>query len=125
MQRCGECAGFPEASPSEIVWRTAERTAVPPPPLENDNLRNQLSEAMAAPFGKIEYLYVGTSDFERDLADYTNVLGAKGIWEPHAFGAKVASLRLCKGPQYLLADHRPAPSCLPVFEVPDLKATSN
>ena len=79
---------------------------------------------MAAPFGKIEYLYVGTSDFERDLAYYTNVLGAKVIWNRHAFGAKVASLRLCKGPQYLLADHRPAPSCLPLFEVPDLKATS-
>src|SRR3989442_458389 len=24
---------IPEASPSEIVWRTAKRTAVPPPPL--------------------------------------------------------------------------------------------
>ncbi len=79
---------------------------------------------MAPPFGKIEYLYVGTSDFERDLAYYTNVLGAKVIWNRLAFGAKVASLRLCKGPQYLLADHRPAPSCLPLFEVPDLKATS-
>jgi len=79
---------------------------------------------MAPPFGKIEYLYVGTSDFERDLAYYTNVLGAKVIWNRQAFGAKVASLRLCKGPQYLLADHRPAPSCLPLFEVPDLKATS-
>ena len=97
---------------------------VPPPPLENANRRNRLSEAMAAPFGKIEYLYVGTSDFERDLAYYTNVLGAKVIWNRHAFGAKVASLRLCKGLQYLLADHRPAPSCLPLFEVPDLKATS-
>src|SRR5256886_17683764 len=93
-----EYAGFREASPSEIVWRTAERTAVPPPPLENANLRNQLSEAMAAPFGEIEYLYVGTSDFERDLADYTNVLGAKGIWNSHALGAKVGSLPLWKGP---------------------------
>lgn len=36
----------------------------------------------------------------------------------------MASLRLCPGPQYLLADHRPAPSCLPLFEVSDLKATS-
>ena len=79
---------------------------------------------MAAPFGKIEYLYVGTSDFERDLAYYTDVLGAKVIWNRHAFGAKVAALRLCEGPQYLLADHRPAPSCMPLFEVLDLKATA-
>jgi predicted enzyme related to lactoylglutathione lyase len=79
---------------------------------------------MAAPFGKLAYLYVGTSDFERDLAYYTDVLGAEVIWNRQAFGARVASLRLCKGPQYLLADHRPAPSCLPIFEVPNLKATS-
>lgn len=77
---------------------------------------------MAAPFGKLEYLYVGTSDFNRDLAYYTQVLGAKVLWNHHAFGAHVASLRLCDGPQYLLADHRPAPSCLPLFEVTDLKA---
>src|SRR2546428_12215119 len=104
MQRCRECAGFPEASPSEIVCRTAERTAVPPAPLENANLRNQLSEAMAAPFGEIEYLYVGTSDSERDLAYYTNGLGAKVILNPPALRAKGASPRLCKGPPYLLAE---------------------
>ncbi len=79
---------------------------------------------MAAPFGKLEYLYVGTSDFDRDLRYYTQVLGAKIVWNHHAFGAKVAALRLCEGPQYLLADHRPAPSCLPLFEVKGLKATA-
>src|SRR5437879_1951938 len=77
---------------------------------------------MAAPFGKLLYLYVGTSDFERDLEYYTKVLGAKVVWNQHAFGAKVAALRLCQGTQYLLADHRPAPSILPLFEVKDLKA---
>ena len=77
---------------------------------------------MAAPFGKLLYLYVGTSDFDRDLKYYTDVLGASVLWNHHAFGAKVAALRLCDGPQYLLADHRSAPSCLPLFEVQDLKA---
>src|SRR5207247_58374 len=77
---------------------------------------------MAAPFGKLLYLYVGTSDFDRDLKYYTAVLGASVLWSHHAFGAKVAALRLCDGPQYLLADHRSAPSCLPLFEVQDLKA---
>src|SRR5256712_13945676 len=77
---------------------------------------------MAAPFGKLLYLYVGTSDFDRDLKYYTNVLGAKVLWNHQAMGAKVAALRLCEGPQYLLADHRPAPSCQQLVEMKDLKA---
>ena len=77
---------------------------------------------MAAALGKLLYLYVGTSDFERDLEYYTKVLGAKVVWNQHAFGAKVAALRLCEGTEYLLADHRTAPSILPLFEVKDLKA---
>jgi catechol 2,3-dioxygenase-like lactoylglutathione lyase family enzyme len=79
---------------------------------------------MAPPFGKLGYLYVGTADFERDLAYYTKVLGAEVLWNYHKFDAHVAGLRLGEGPQYLLADHRPAPSCLPLFEVPDLKAAT-
>lgn len=79
---------------------------------------------MSAPLGKLEYLYVGTSDFDRDLEYYTKVLGAKVLWSYEEFGAKVAGLRLSEGPQYLLADHRPAPSCLPLFAVKDLKASA-
>jgi predicted enzyme related to lactoylglutathione lyase len=79
---------------------------------------------MAPPFGKLEYLYVGTSDFDRDLDYYTKVLGASVLWSYEEFGAKVAGLRLGEGPQYLLADHRPAPSCLPLFAVEDLKAAA-
>lgn len=79
---------------------------------------------MAAPFGKLEYLYVGTSDFNRDLEYYTKVLGANVLWSYEEFGAKVAGLRLGEGPQYLLADHRPAPSCLPLFEVKSLKVAA-
>ncbi len=79
---------------------------------------------MAPPFWKLAYLYVGTADLDRDLAYYTEVLGAKLLWNYHEFGAKVAGVRLCEGPQYLLADHRPAPSILPIFEVGDLRATT-
>jgi hypothetical protein len=79
---------------------------------------------MAAPFGRLAYLYVGTSDFKRDLEYYTDVLEAKVLWNYNEFGANVAGLRLSDGPQFLLADHRPAPSCLPLFEVKDLKATA-
>ena len=79
---------------------------------------------MAAPFGKLAYLYVGTGDLDRDLEYYTKVLGGTLLWNYHEFGAKVASVRLCDGPQYLLADHRSAPSVLPIFEVGDLKTTA-
>ncbi len=79
---------------------------------------------MSPPFSKLAYLYVGTSDFDRDLTYYTKVLGAQLLWDYKEFGARVAGLRLCDGPQFLLADHRPAPSCLPLFEVSDLKAAA-
>ncbi len=40
------------------------------------------------------------------------------------FGAHVAAFRIGGGPLLLLADHRPAPSCMPVYEVDDLKNAS-
>jgi catechol 2,3-dioxygenase-like lactoylglutathione lyase family enzyme len=78
---------------------------------------------MAAPLGKLEYLYIGTADFDRDCAYYEKVLGAERVWAFHAFGARVAAFRACQGPLFLLADHRPAPGCMPVLAVADLEAT--
>jgi hypothetical protein len=77
----------------------------------------------ATPLGELKYLYVGTAHFDEDLAYYRDVVGAELVWNRHRFGAKVAALRLAKGPLFLIADHRPAPSCLPVFAVPDIEAT--
>jgi predicted enzyme related to lactoylglutathione lyase len=78
---------------------------------------------MAPPLGELKYLYVGTADFEGDLAYYRDTLGAEVVGNFAAFGARVAALRLAKGPLWLIADHRPAPSCMPVFAVEDLEAT--
>ena len=78
---------------------------------------------MTPPLGTLEYLYVGTADFDRDCAYYANVLGAERVWAFHAFGARVAAFRVCRGPLFLLADHRPAPACMPVLAVDDLEAT--
>jgi predicted enzyme related to lactoylglutathione lyase len=77
---------------------------------------------MTAPLGTLEYLYLGTADFGRDCAYYERVLGARRVWAFHAFGAKVAAFRVCAGPLFLLADHRPAPSCMPILAVADLRA---
>jgi predicted enzyme related to lactoylglutathione lyase len=76
------------------------------------------------PLGRLEYLYVGTSDFDADLAFYRDTLGAQLVWSFREFGARVAALRLGEGPLFLIANHRPAPSVLPIFAVDDLDATA-
>ena len=80
------------------------------------------NEHPAPPLGDLKYLYVGTSRFDDDLAFYRDVLGAEEVWNFAEFGARVAALRVAAGPLLLIADHRPAPSCLPVFAVEDLDA---
>lgn len=74
------------------------------------------------PLGRLAYLYAGSADFDADLAYYRDVVGAEVVWNFSAFGARVAALRLAEGPLWLVADHRPAPSVLPVFAVGDLDA---
>ena len=76
----------------------------------------------APPLGDLKYLYVGTSRFDEDLEFYRDVLGAEEVWNFEEFGARVAAFRVAAGPLLLIADHRPAPSCLPVFGVDDLDA---
>jgi hypothetical protein len=83
-----------------------------------DRMRND-----TGPLGELRYLYVGASDFDLDLAYYRDVLGAEVVWHFEEFGARVAAFRVASGPLLLIADHRPAPSCLPVFGVADLDAT--
>lgn len=76
------------------------------------------------PLGTLKYLYVGTGHFDEDLAYYRDVIGAKMVWNFTAFGARVAAFRIARGPLFLIADHRSAPSCMPVFAVDDLDATT-
>jgi Glyoxalase/Bleomycin resistance protein/Dioxygenase superfamily len=76
-----------------------------------------------APLGELKYLYLGTSRFDEDLHYYEAVLGAEKVWHFHKFGARVAAFRVAEGPLLLIADHRPSPSCLPVFAVGNLKTT--
>lgn len=75
---------------------------------------------MTPPLGSLKYLYVGSKSFDADLAYYRDVIGAEVVWSFCRFGARVAALRLGEGPLWLIADHRPAPSVMPVFAVGDL-----
>ena len=78
----------------------------------------------ASPVGRLRYLYIGTSNTQRDADCYTKVQGAQKLWDVSSFGTRVAALRLGEGPLILLADHRPAPSCIMIYEVDDLKRAS-
>ena len=78
---------------------------------------------VSTPFGKLRFLYVGSSDVERDLDYYEKVLGSRKVWDHTAFGTRVAAVEACDGPLLLLAGHRPAPSVLPIFQVENLKTS--
>ena len=76
------------------------------------------------PLGILRFLYVGSTDVKKDLEYYTKVIGATKVWDFTNFGTRVAAVRVCTGPLLLLAGHRPAPSCLPVFQVDNLKISA-
>ncbi len=73
---------------------------------------------------ELRFLYVGTSDTERDLATWLALPGARLRWRFQHFGADVAAVDLSTPgtPVVLLADHRPAGSVLPIYAVDDLDA---
>ena len=57
-------------------------------------------------FLAIDYLYIPARDIEASLRYYTGQLGGELVWKIHAFGARVAAIRLsATGPLVLLADH--------------------
>jgi predicted enzyme related to lactoylglutathione lyase len=69
---------------------------------------------------RLVYLYVGSRDVGSDLTFYLGQLGGELVWRFQAGGAEVAAVRLGAGPLVLLADHRDAPSVLPIWAVDDL-----
>jgi hypothetical protein len=69
---------------------------------------------------QLRYLYVGSSDTERDLAAWLAVPGASLRWRFQHFGADVAAVDLGSAPAVLIADHRPSATILPIYSVDDL-----
>ena len=75
--------------------------------------------------GPPAYLYVGVDDVDAALEFYERALGAEFLWHFRRFGTEVAAVQVsADGPLVLLAAHRPMPSCLPIWTVPDLDAAS-
>ena len=83
-----------------------------------------MDRATDALIGPLKYCYVGTSNPQKDIDYYTNVLGARKIWNRSRFGTRVAALRFGDGPLLLLAGHRPAPSCILIYQVDNLERIS-
>jgi catechol 2,3-dioxygenase-like lactoylglutathione lyase family enzyme len=80
-----------------------------------------MTDAAAAAPGELAYLYMGTDDVDASLAFYTEALGAQLVWRFRAFATDVAAVRFgADRPFVLLAEHRPTPSCLPIWSVSDL-----
>lgn len=71
---------------------------------------------------RLRFLYIGSSDVERDLVAWLGLPGARLRWRFRHFGADVAAVDLGQPPLVLLADHRPAGTVLPIYEVDDLEA---
>jgi hypothetical protein len=73
----------------------------------------------------LRFVYVGTDDTERDLAAYLAIPGARLRWRFQHFGADVAAVDVGGPPVLLLADHRPAPSALPIYAVDNLETATD
>jgi hypothetical protein len=71
---------------------------------------------------ELRFLYVGSSNTERDVATWLALPGARLRWRFQNFGADVAAVDLGVRPLVLIADHRPAGTVLPIYAVADLDA---
>lgn len=73
-------------------------------------------------FKRIAYIYVGSSNYNADCIFYSDVLGARKVWEFEEFGARVVAFDLAGEPYLLVADHVKAPSKRLIYEVEDIDA---
>lgn len=87
-------------------------------------VEQMMKKRQDASFLHLRYLYMGTSNVQKDVDYYTEVLSAKVIWDISSFGTRVAAVQLGDGPLLLLADHRRAPSCIMIFQVDNLQQVS-
>lgn len=77
-----------------------------------------------APFDRLDFVYMPSSDVARDLAFYTRVLGGEIVWAIERFGTRVAQVQLSEGgPALLLAEHMEGEAPVLVHRVDDLEAT--
>jgi catechol 2,3-dioxygenase-like lactoylglutathione lyase family enzyme len=75
------------------------------------------------PFGRLDFIYMPSTDVARDLVFYRDVLGGELVFAIEAMGTRVALLDLAEsGPRLLLADHLEGEAPILVFRVDDFDA---
>jgi hypothetical protein len=77
----------------------------------------------APPFIQLDYLYVPSGDVAKDLKYFAGVLGGEIGFAVEGMGARVAMVRLTKGPPHvLLTDHLDGDRPILIYRVADLDA---
>jgi hypothetical protein len=73
------------------------------------------------PFGRLDFLYMPSTDVAADVAHFSGVLGAEVVFAIEAFGARVAMVRLAPdSPDLLFADHLEGERPVLVYRVASL-----
>jgi hypothetical protein len=79
--------------------------------------------AGAAPFDRLDFLYVPSRDVAGDLAFFEDVLGGEVVFAVDSMGTRVAAIRLSEEPPLvLLTDHLEGDRPILVYRVADLDA---
>lgn len=77
-------------------------------------------------FGSLDFVYMPSRDVARDLAHFTDSLGATLVFAIEAFGTRVAMVNLTRNPPaLLLAEHLQGDQPVLVYRVSDLEQTVN
>ena len=79
--------------------------------------------APSSPFEALDFVYMPSRDVARDLAYFTDVLGAEPVFAIEAFGTRVAQVKLTgDGPRLMLAGHLEGEAPVFVHRVANLEA---
>ncbi len=77
----------------------------------------------AAPFDRLDFLYVPSRDVAADRDHFVDVLGGRLVFAVESMGTRVAAVELTEGPPLvLLTDHLEGDRPILVYCVPDLDA---
>jgi hypothetical protein len=73
------------------------------------------------PFASLDFLYTPVADVAAQIAELTELLGARLVWAIERFGTRVAMVELASGPPGLvLAEHLHGERAVLVYRVPSL-----
>jgi hypothetical protein len=82
-----------------------------------------MSDGEHFPFGRLDFLYMPSTDVAADVEYFTSVLGADLVFAIEAFGTRVAMVRLSgEPPALLLAGHLGGERPILVYRVASLDA---